>query len=66
MDIPAIDLVGSNEVLVDSSPNVSDALDLHRWSNFSEVNLFIDEPYNNHIKDVSENVDKQKKYLEND
>ena len=66
MDIPAIDLVGSNEVLVDSSPNVSDALDSPRWSNCSEVNPFIDEPYNNHIKDVSENVYKQKKCLKND
>ena len=29
MDIPAIHLVGSNEVLNDSSPNINDALDLY-------------------------------------
>ena len=53
-------------MLDDSGPNVSDTLDLHKWSNCSEVNPYIDEPYNNHIEDVSENVDKQKKYLKND
>ena len=38
-------------------------LDLHRWSNYPEVNPFIDELYNNHIKDVYENANIQKKHL---
>ena len=38
-------------------------LDVHRWSDYSEVNPFIDELYSNHIKNVSENAKIQKKHL---
>ena len=49
--------------MTDRDYNHSRPLDVHRWSNYSEVNPFIDEIYNNHIKDVSENVNIQKKHL---
>ena len=49
--------------MTDRDYNHSRPLDVHRWSNYSEVNPFIDELYNNHIKDVSENANIQKKHL---
>ena len=49
--------------MTDRDYNHSRPLDLHRSSNYSEVNPFIDEIYNNHIKDVSENANIQKKHL---
>ena len=35
--------------MTDRDYNHSRPLDVHRWSNFPEVNPFIDELYNNHI-----------------
>ena len=49
--------------MTDRDYNHSRPLDVHRWSNFPEVNTFIDELYNNHIKDISENARIQKKHL---
>ena len=49
--------------MTDRDYNHSRPLDVHRWSNYSEVNPFIDKLYNNHIKDVSENANIQKKHL---
>ena len=49
--------------MTDRDYNHSRPLDAHRWSNYSEVNPFINEIYNNHIKDVSENANIQKKHL---
>ncbi|MDA0764618.1 MAG: hypothetical protein O3A39_09290 [Proteobacteria bacterium] len=49
--------------MTDRDYNHSRPLDVHRWSNFPEVNPFIDELYNNHIKNVAENARIQKKHL---
>ena len=43
--------------------NHSRPLDVHRWSDYIDVNPFIDELYNNHIKYVAENARIQKKHL---
>ena len=51
--------------MTDRDYNHSRPLDVHRSSNYSEVNPFIDEIYNNHIKDVSENANIQKKLKTN-
>ena len=49
--------------MTDRDYNHSRPLDVHRWSDYSEVNPFIDELYNNHIKDIAENSRIQKKHL---
>tara|TARA_B100001057_G_C22780088_1_gene923296 strand:+ start:29 stop:1510 length:1482 start_codon:yes stop_codon:yes gene_type:complete len=43
--------------------NHSRPLDVHRWSDYSEVNPFINKLYDNYIKNVSENANIQKKHL---
>ena len=43
--------------------NHSRPLDVHRWSDYSEVNPFINILYDNYIKNVSENANIQKKHL---
>ena len=49
--------------MTDRDYNHSRPLDVHRWSNFPEVNTFIDKLYDNNIKNVSENAKIQKKHL---
>ena len=43
--------------------NHSRPLDVHRWSDYSVVNPFINKLYDNYIKNVSENANIQKKHL---
>ena len=39
------------------------SLDINRSFNYSEANPFLDKLYNNNIKNISENANIQKKYL---
>ena len=39
------------------------SLDINRSFNYSEANPFLDKLYNNHIKNISEKVNIQKKHL---